>query len=151
MLKKVFNFNNLNKHLITKRLVKFYSIDNKYLNEKTFKLLKDRFQSDYKDYYNKFTKIHMIGLGYKNFVIENELFILIGDCNYLVFKIPLQLKIFCRKNQIYMLSKNPGTVSEFMSTLKTIKKINFYKGKGITEFKNFKFTKLKVGKKQRFA
>ena len=34
--------------------------------------------------------------------------------------------------------------------IKKIKKSNFYKGKGVLEFKNFKFTKLKVGKKQRF-
>ncbi len=104
-------------------------------------------------FYGKLTsfgKIYMIGLGFKNFVLGNSLYILVGDCNYIVFEIPISLKVFCKKNQIYLLSNNEVELFNFMSNIKNVKKSNFYKGKGVLQFKNFKFTKLKVGKKQRF-
>lgn len=97
-----------------------------------------------------FTKIYMIGLGFKNFILGNYLYILVGDCNYIMFFIPDSLKVFCKKNQIYVLGENDVEIFNFISQIKRIKKPNFYKGKGVLEFKNFKFTKLKVGKKQRF-
>lgn len=100
--------------------------------------------------YSQFSKLYMIGLGFKNFVLGQKLYILVGDCNYLVFDIPQSVKIFCKKNQIYFLGVNNTEIFNFMSNIKKIKKSNFYKGKGVLEFKNFKFTKLKVGKKQRF-
>lgn len=100
--------------------------------------------------YTFYSKLHMIGLGFKNFVLGNQLYILVGDCNYIMFEIPASLKIFCKKNQIYLLGIDREELFDFSSKLKKIKHPNFYKGKGILEFKNFKFTKLKVGKKQRF-
>jgi ribosomal protein L6P/L9E len=113
-------------------------------------LIKDNAIKQY-SFFSYYGKLHMIGLGYKNFVMGNKLYILIGDCNYIILNIPEEIKIFCKKNQIYALSANSHLVFDFLATIKKIKKINFYKGKGIIEFKNFKFTKLKVGKKQRFA
>lgn len=102
-------------------------------------------------FYKFYSKINLIGLGYKNFIIGQKLYILLGDCNYIVIKISDNLKVFCRKNQIYTLSDNIIDLKNFFFSLKNIKKINFYKGKGVLEFKNFKFCKLKVGKKQRFS
>ncbi len=96
-------------------------------------------------------KLYMVGLGYKNFLIGNRLHILIGDCNYLIFEVPIGLTIFCFKNQIYVLSYEKLVLGNFINNLLMIKKLNYYKGKGILQFKNFKFTKLKVGKKQKFA
>jgi ribosomal protein L6P/L9E len=92
----------------------------------------------------------MIGLGFKNFILGEKLYILLGDCNYVIFDVPKMLKIYCKKNQIYLLSSDSIILYDFMATLKKIKKSNFYKGKGVLEFKNFKFMKLKIGKKQRF-
>jgi ribosomal protein L6P/L9E len=92
----------------------------------------------------------MIGLGFKNFILGEKLYILVGDCNYVIFDIPRALKVYCKKNQIYLLSTDDVILYDFVATLKKVKKSNFYKGKGVLEFKNFKFTKLKVGKKQRF-
>lgn len=114
------------------------------------KIIRNQCQNFTYQTYTFFGKVHMIGLGYKNFVLDNRLYILVGDCNYIIFQIPKSIKIFCKKNQIYMLSINKVELFNFISNLKKIKKPNFYKGKGILEFKNFKFTKLKVGKKQRF-
>lgn len=110
----------------------------------------NRLSSAVYGHYSQFSKLYMIGLGFKNFVLGQKLYILVGDCNYLVFDIPWGLKIFCKKNQIYLLGINETEIFNFMSNIKRIKKSNFYKGKGVLEFKNFKFTKLKVGKKQRF-
>lgn len=101
------------------------------------------------NFYSYFTKINLIGLGFKNFVFNYKLYILIGDCNYLIFNIPQEIKIICKKNQIYGLSESKSLLFIFFSFLKKLKKINFYKGKGILEFSNFKFMKLKIGKKQK--
>lgn len=100
--------------------------------------------------YTYFSKLHMIGLGFKNFILGKYLYILVGDCNYVMFRIPESVKIFCKKNQVFILGENSIEIFNFMSHIKLVKKSNFYKGKGILQFKNFKFTKLKVGKKQRF-
>lgn len=100
--------------------------------------------------YNYFSKLHMIGLGFKNFILGRQLYILVGDCNYIIFSIPDNLKIFCKKNQVFLLGESSSEIFNFMSNIKRVKKSNFYKGKGILQFKNFKFTKLKIGKKQRF-
>jgi len=102
------------------------------------------------NHYNHFSKLHMIGLGFKNFILSDKLYILVGDCNYIIFSIPDNLKVFCRKNQIFVLGENNVEIFNFISNIKRVKKSNFYKGKGVLQFKNFKFTKLKVGKKQRF-
>jgi ribosomal protein L6P/L9E len=100
--------------------------------------------------YSFFGKLHMIGLGFKNFILGERLYILVGDCNYIIFNIPKALKVYCKKNQIYLLSSDNIILYDFIATLKKVKKSNFYKGKGVLEFKNFKFMKLRVGKKQRF-
>jgi hypothetical protein len=100
--------------------------------------------------YSYFSKLHMIGLGFKNFILGKYLYILVGDCNYIMFRIPDSIKVFCKKNQVFILGENSTETFNFMSHVKRVKKSNFYKGKGILQFKNFKFTKLKVGKKQRF-
>lgn len=131
---KLFFFNNLKKNNIVKLV--------NYIKSITYKLFYEK--------YNEFSKLHLIGLGFKNFVLGNKLYILVGDCNYIIFNIPSTLKIFCKKNQIYFLSPNESDIIDFAYHIKKIKKPNFYKGKGVLEFKNFKFTKLKVGKKQRF-
>lgn len=102
------------------------------------------------DQYTYFSKLHMIGLGFKNFILGKYLYILVGDCNYIMFRIPDSIKIFCKKNQVFLLGENNTEIFNFMSYIKRVKKSNFYKGKGVLQFKNFKFTKLKVGKKQRF-
>jgi len=110
------------------------------------KSLYDIFYSNY----SSFGKLHMIGLGFKNFVMGRKLYILVGDCNYIIFDIPEALKVYCKKNQIYILSVSNSILYDFMANIKKVKKSNFYKGKGVLQFKNFKFTKLKIGKKQRF-
>lgn len=70
----------------------------------------------------------------------------------MIFKIPEEIYLFCRKNQIYFFTTECelAVLNNFISKLKRIKRPNLYKGKGVIEFKNFKFLKLKQGKKQRF-
>jgi hypothetical protein len=96
-----------------------------------------------------FAKIYLVGLGYKNFVYNKRLYILIGDSNYLVFIIPNELKILCKKNQLFGISLDKQVLNDFFTKLQYLKKMNYYKGKGILKFKNFKFMKLKIGKKQK--
>ena len=118
--------------------------------KKFFALVKNEIKNQHFAELSFFNKLHMIGLGYKNFLLDSQLYILIGDCNYIILEVPDEVQVICKKNQIYLISRNSQKMFSFSSTLKKIKKANFYKGKGVMEFSNFKFTKLKVGKKQRF-
>ena len=104
-----------------------------------FNLLVNKLSTVNYDYYLNFGKLYMIGLGFKNFILNDRLYILVGDCNYIIFSIPHTLKVFCRRNQIYVLSTNQVDLFNFISAVKSVKKANFYKGKGVLEFKNFKF------------
>src|SRR5690606_26324700 len=56
--------------------------------------------------YSRFGKLYIIGLGFKNFILGNILYVLVGDCNYIMFTIPSDLKVFCKKNQIYILGES---------------------------------------------
>jgi ribosomal protein L6P/L9E len=139
------NYKKINlSHKITSLRNKIYSSNSIFV--KMYKKLIIFFFTN--NFYTFFTKINLIGLGFKNFVFKKNLYILIGDCNYLIFSIPNEIKIICKKNQIYGLSENKIVLFTFFSELKKLKKINYYKGKGVLEFNNFKFMKLKVGKKQ---
>lgn len=100
--------------------------------------------------YTFFIKLNVIGLGYKNFVLKNKLYLLLGDSNYIILNLPNTLKIFCKKKQIYIFGIDKNDVFNIANKIKFLKNINYYKGKGILQFRNFKFMKLKTGKKQRF-
>lgn len=39
-------------------------------------------------HYSNFKQIFSIGLGYKNFILNGKLYILVGDCNYIIFTVP---------------------------------------------------------------
>lgn len=114
------------------------------------KIIKNQINNLFFFQYNYYLKLNVIGLGYKNFILKDDLYILIGDSNYIIIPIPKDIKIFCKKKQIYLFGLNKSNLNYFASNLKLLKKINYYKGKGILQFKNFKFMKLKTGKKQRF-
>lgn len=134
--------------LFNDKLISFNN--SKRLVNKFYAFTKFEFESYHFQNLSFFNKLYMIGLGYKNFLLDDKLYILIGDCNYIILEIPSGLNIICKKNQIYLMSNNLQMIFDFSTILKKIKKVNFYKGKGVMEFPNFKFTKLKVGKKQRF-
>lgn len=129
-----------------------------FFNDKNFALLSLSFLKNlvlklktiYMLQYSFYVKLNVIGLGYKNFVLQNQLYLLVGDCNYIIIDIPNTVKVFCKKKQIYILGVSRDDVLNFTNRIKLVKSVNYYKGKGILEFKNFKFMKLKTGKKQRF-
>lgn len=105
--------------------------------------------SSFKYLINRPRRVYMVGLGFKNFILNSSLFILVGDCNYLIFAIPEGVKVLCKKNQVYILSNDSIIAGDFVMKIKKVKRLNLYKGKGVLEFRNFKFMKLKVGKKQK--
>jgi hypothetical protein len=95
-----------------------------------------------------FFKLFNIGLGFKNFIFNNKFYLYLGDANYLKFIINKKIKIICKKNQIIFFSKLKTLLFNFINKLINIKKINIYKGKGIIFYSNFKFMRLKKGKKK---
>jgi hypothetical protein len=124
-------------------------IFNNSLNLYNYNFFTRFWKKNYQKYAYFFSKVHLVGLGYKNFVYNKRLYILIGDSNYLVFIIPDEIKLLCKKNQIFGISLDKHVLNNFFTKLQYLKKMNYYKGKGILKFKNFKFMKLKVGKKQK--
>lgn len=97
---------------------------------------------------NYYMKLYNIGLGYKNFIYKNILYIYLGDSNYYKIKFSKNIIIICKKNQLYFFSKFKDFLLNFVNKLTSLKKINLYKGKGIIPYSNFKFMKLKKGKKK---
>jgi large subunit ribosomal protein L6 len=97
------------------------------------------------------SKLVVIGLGFKCFVYKQFLFLLLGFSHYILYKIPREIKLFCKKKIIFLVSLNKQKLFIFQKLLKDSKKLNIYKGKGVIEFKQFKnFIKLKKGKKQQY-
>ena len=65
-----------------------------------------------------YARLYLVGIGYKNFVLSDLIYILVGDANYLLFKIPQNVSIFCKKNQVYFLSQDPIALFNFKSIIK---------------------------------
>lgn len=96
-------------------------------------------------------KLNIIGLGYKYFVYNSMLYLLIGFSHFLIYKIPSNIKLICRKKKLFIISVVKQELFLFSNMLKKSRKLNIYKGKGLIEFKQFKnYIKLKKGKKQQF-
>jgi hypothetical protein len=97
----------------------------------------------YKYYYN--------GLGYKIFLRDNYLFIWIGLTHYTILKVPNTIRIFAKKKKVFLVGSNLLKFNEFLSSIRRIRKIDLYKGKGLLEVKNYKgFIKMKSGKKKQY-
>jgi len=96
-----------------------------------------------------FHKLHIIGLGYKAFVQQGRLYVNVGDANFYAFDIPPHLKVLVRKKKMYFFGWDKEKLKNFVENVKTLKRINYFKGKGIIEFKDFSAIRLKKGKKQR--
>lgn len=97
------------------------------------------------------SKLIIIGLGFKCFVYKNFLFLLLGFSHYILYKIPSEIKLLCKKKVIFLTSLNKQKLFSFRNLIQNSKKINIYKGKGIITFNQFKtFIKLKKGKKQQY-
>lgn len=136
----------------------YYKYNNKFLSIKflinnnfqiyNFNLIIKNILFKFLNIYNFYFKIFNIGLGYKNFVYNNFLYLYLGDANFYKIKINKNLNIICKKNQIIIISKNKEFLFNFIHKISKIKKINIYKGKGIIPYNNFKFMKLKKGKKK---
>jgi ribosomal protein L6P/L9E len=154
---KFYIFSNLNNYFI------FYNNNNniiylKILLKKDYylsmfkniiKIINLKFIENLNNNFFYYIKLFNIGLGFKNFVYNNYLYLYLGDANY--YKLNFNnnnIHIICKKNQIIFLSKNNIILYNFVNKLIKLKKLNLYKGKGIIPYMNFKFMKLKKGKKK---
>lgn len=94
-------------------------------------------------------QLNLIGLGYKSFFYRNFLYFRLGYCRMVSVKIPAGIKFLSkRKDSIKFLSNDKILLGNFIAYLKTLRKFNLYKGKGLYELKDFSTIKLKVGKQQ---
>ncbi len=95
-------------------------------------------------------KLKLIGLGFKAFILNNYLWIYQGSSIYLLFFIPFNIWILCKKKKIYIISYNKKNFTMFLQLLRCYKSPGRYKSKGLYEFKKSNPPFLyKPGKKQR--
>ena len=74
-----------------------------------------------------------------------------GLTHYTILPLPNELRVYTKKRRIYLLSKTTSCLKIFMSNLRRIRKIDIYKGKGLSEVKNYKgFIKMKSGKRKQY-
>jgi len=95
-----------------------------------------------------YKKISLVGLGFKTFVQNGNLWIFIGLSHFMKFRLSPELFVICKKKKIYLFSSNKNKLFDLIKQLKYYRIPNKYKERGILEFKQFKgFIKLKKGKK----
>jgi len=97
-----------------------------------------------------YKKLNFVGVGYRpSFVesFENKLILLkLGFSHLVYFKIPSNLKVFHQKRtQLFVCGNSYHSVTQFVSSIRLLKKPEPYKGKGIL-YENEKVI-LKEGKK----
>ena len=95
-------------------------------------------------------KLKLVGIGYRAFVVDNFenkiLLFKLGYSHCLYFKIPPKIKIFCLKTtKLFIFGNSYKNVTQAASLIRSYKKPDPYKGKGIL-YNNEKI-KLKEGKK----
>jgi ribosomal protein L6P/L9E len=65
--------------------------------------------------------------------------------------VPHDISIFIRnRSKLILFGLNKKSLNNFVYKCKSLKPFDFYKGKGVTFFKNKSFFKLKKGKQQQF-
>lgn len=97
-----------------------------------------------------YQKLKLIGIGYRAFTVdnfENKLLLFkLGYSHYIYFKIPTKIKIYCSKaTKLFIYGNSYTIITQTASLIKSYKKLDPYKGKGIL-YATEKI-KLKVGKK----
>lgn len=83
-----------------------------------------------------YKKLKLVGVGYRLLPVEsfkNQLILLrLGFSHLLYFRVPRDLKIFCKKRvQLFISGYSYPWVTQFSSVIKLLKKPEVYKGKGI--------------------
>lgn len=97
-------------------------------------------------YYGFFSQLECKGLGYKAKIKNNLLILNLGFSHRLKFIIPNNINAFCSKsNNIVFFSNDKQKLYEFIYKVRSHKKPDSYKGKGLKL--KFEAIKLKEGKK----
>jgi len=83
-----------------------------------------------------YKKLIFTGIGYKVFNVEQFtgklLMLKLGYSHFLYFKIPVEIKIHCLKSiKLFIFSNSYQNVTQLASTIRSFKKPEPYKGKGI--------------------
>ena len=100
--------------------------------------------------YTLYKRLKLIGVGYRAFAVENFenklFFIKLGYSHAIFFKISKKSKIFClKKTKLFIFGNSYQNITQEASTIRSYKKPEPYKGKGIL-YENEKIN-LKQGKK----
>jgi len=74
--------------------------------------------------------ISLVGVGFKAFLSESCIIISLGYSHFIAVAIPSDIKIFVKDNKIEILGAC-NVVTMFAAKLKSLKKYNPYKGKGV--------------------
>lgn len=86
--------------------------------------------------YKQYTKLKIVGVGYKVLSIKidntNILKFKLGYSHDIFFKIPKNIQVICKKNNImYIIGNNHKQMNQIIYKIRSFKKPDPYKGKGI--------------------
>jgi large subunit ribosomal protein L6 len=74
----------------------------------------------------------LVGMNYRLFVKKNKLFFRLGHVNTVKVTIPDEIYLYVSKNNnLYMYCANLQQLTQFVARIRSIKKPDIYKGKGI--------------------
>ena len=96
--------------------------------------------------YGFLVRLNLVGLGFRFLKIENYLLLKLGYSHYIKLDIPESLHVFGYKRQLFVVGINLQEVNNFVKTLRSFKKPDAYKGKGVQYFGEV--LKLKEGKRK---
>ncbi len=89
--------------------------------------------------------IEFIGIGYKLFFNKNFLYFILGHSHFFKIKLPDSCIVYIDNNKIlHLIHSNKYILGNIFYIIKSCKKLNIYKGKGIKNI--FDQLKLKLGK-----
>jgi len=77
------------------------------------------------------SKVFMTGLGFKSFLYNKKLYLLLGYSHYVLIFVPVNVYILNFKKRLLMLSRSKVELKNFFSLIISIRKFNIYKNKGL--------------------
>ena len=95
-----------------------------------------------------FIVIELIGRNYNVYNVKSGLFLDLGFSHNILLKIPVDLKIFCRKKFIFIYGFDLVEVKKMGDLICKLKPIDSYKGKGLKLLN--KSVNLKMGKQSQY-
>lgn len=78
-----------------------------------------------------FTKLSLRGLGYRSFIDQSNLYLLLGMSHYYKLRVPNKIFLAKRRQTLFLWSTSPSQITSFVIKLRQLRSLSFYKEKGV--------------------